>query len=179
MALECNPPKTLGDSIEPETKIDLLDLLARIYRFLEGWKESEQPIVLVIEDDPDFQQDLSLELAESGFYVFTANDGYEGVELAKATRLAAVISDICMPRKNGVTVLRELRAMDKELPVFIVTGAMPGDPVTDPDGKLKSECESLGVSGYFRKPVSMEALAVAVKLAIGPNQQATQSVPGV
>jgi len=142
-----------------------LDLLARIHRFLEDGKEHEQPIVLVIEDDPEFLEDVAIEFAEAGFYVYAARDGYEGIILAKAAKLSAVVSDLRMPRKDGVTVLRELREIDPELPMFIITGSSPGDVVAKTGEILEDVCESLAVLNCFQKPVLMTDLVDAVRLA--------------
>ena len=79
--------------------------------------------ILVVEDDPDERELLETLLKLSGFDVVVAADGQEGFERARTELPDLVITDISMPRLNGLELIRQLRAMQefKKLPIISVT----------------------------------------------------------
>ncbi len=76
--------------------------------------------ILLIDDDPFFLKVLSNAFRESGFTVLTANDGIEGVRAFLETGSDAVISDLVMPRKGGVSTCVEIRRLAGAAPPLIV-----------------------------------------------------------
>jgi phosphoribosyl 1,2-cyclic phosphodiesterase/ActR/RegA family two-component response regulator len=66
--------------------------------------------VLIIDDDADCRRVLAAVLNQSGWQVFHASDGDEGIELARQHHPKVVLCDLLMPRANGFKVCRELRA---------------------------------------------------------------------
>jgi PAS domain S-box-containing protein len=83
----------------------------------------EDNSVLIVNDDPDQLRLMSSLLAKAGYSVVTAVDGVDGLNLAKRERPDLVISDVTMPRMDGLEFCRELRA-DTELktvPILLVT----------------------------------------------------------
>ena len=83
----------------------------------------EDNSVLIVNDDPDQLRLMSSLLAKAGYSVVTAVDGVDGLSLAKRERPDLVISDVTMPRMDGLEFCRELRA-DTELktvPILLVT----------------------------------------------------------
>jgi PAS domain S-box-containing protein len=79
--------------------------------------------VLVVNDIPDLLELMSHQLRESGYHVITALDGQEGLEIAEAERPDLVISDVAMPRMNGIELCRRLRAHSilSATPVLLVS----------------------------------------------------------
>ena len=79
--------------------------------------------ILVVEDDPDERELLETLLKLSGFDVVLAADGQEGLERAQTESPDLVITDISMPRLNGLDLIRRLRAMRefKKMPILAVT----------------------------------------------------------
>ena len=63
--------------------------------------------ILVVDDEQGIRDLLSYELGRQGFKVFTANDGLEAVAKVKEKKFDLVISDIQMPRMDGIAVLEE------------------------------------------------------------------------
>jgi PAS domain S-box-containing protein len=83
----------------------------------------EDNSVLIVNDDPDQLKLMGSLLAKAGYSVLTAADGLDGLTLAKRERPDVVISDVSMPRMDGLEFCREMRA-DSELktvPILLVT----------------------------------------------------------
>ena len=83
----------------------------------------EENSVLIVNDDPDQLKLMGSLLAKAGYAVVTAVDGLDGLALARRERPDLVISDVSMPRMDGLEFCRELRA-DTELktvPILLVT----------------------------------------------------------
>jgi PAS domain S-box-containing protein len=83
----------------------------------------EDNSVLIVNDDPDQLKLMGSLLAKAGYSVVTAVDGLDGLNLARRERPDLVISDVSMPRMNGLEFCREMRA-DTELktvPILLVT----------------------------------------------------------
>ncbi len=78
--------------------------------------------VLIIDDDPSFLLTLGAYLEDSGYIVIQANDGQEGVELFARHHPDIVVTDLRMPRLDGVGVLREIKAQSPETPLIVFTG---------------------------------------------------------
>lgn len=79
--------------------------------------------VLIVNDEPDQLTLMGSLLGKAGYSVFTAEDGVEGLALARRQRPDLVISDVSMPRMNGLTFCREIRADDtlKTIPILLVS----------------------------------------------------------
>ncbi len=110
---------------------------------------AEKPLVVVIDDDPATRDLLSRFLVKDGFEVREAADGKSGLDLVRTVHPHVVLLDVTMPRMDGWSVLRALRA-DPELsatPVIMVT-------ILDEH----SLAFSLGATDYLQKPVDWERL---------------------
>jgi DNA-binding NtrC family response regulator len=83
--------------------------------------------LLVVEDQPALRRTLKLVLERAGFRVILAEDGREGLELARAhaTEIDLVLSDLVMPNMGGVELFQGLKEEGLELP-FIMTSGYAG-----------------------------------------------------
>lgn len=110
-----------------------------------------KPRVLLIDDDEDVRHMTRVSLGFEGFDVAEAADGTTGIDLARADRPDAIVLDVMMPGRDGIDVLRELRADAAlaEVPVVILTA------------KAGSEQEGwdAGATAYLTKPFTGTALA--------------------
>ena len=77
--------------------------------------------ILVIDDEEIMREILEALLTREGYSVRTAPTASEGLELAKAMPFDAVVLDVMLPDMNGITALEELRRIDEELPVVMIT----------------------------------------------------------
>lgn len=78
--------------------------------------------ILLVDDEPEIRRLLSRHLQRLGYTVREAGDGEEAVALATAEIPDVVITDMAMPRLNGLDLLEQLRSMDPGLPVIVLTG---------------------------------------------------------
>jgi two-component system, cell cycle sensor histidine kinase and response regulator CckA len=85
---------------------------------------AEREIVLVVDDEPTVRRLARRVLLEDGFEVIEAADGAEALDLVEgsADPLRVVVSDIVMPKLNGVQLLQRLSITHPELPVILMSG---------------------------------------------------------
>jgi DNA-binding response OmpR family regulator len=114
--------------------------------------------VLVIEDDRFLRQSCEASLRERGFDVVTANDGEEGLRLARtAPHADLVLLDLLIPKLSGLDVLRALKARPETaaIPVVMLSNSSCADD--------KEQALQLGAAGYYVKAnLSLRELAVQV-----------------
>ncbi|NTU47879.1 MAG: response regulator [Syntrophobacteraceae bacterium] len=79
--------------------------------------------ILVVDDEQDIRVFLTTLLETSGFKPVSAQDGQEGLEVARSKKPALIIMDIMMPRESGIFLYRELKKDPelKKIPVIIVS----------------------------------------------------------
>lgn len=119
----------------------------------------EQPpsaAILVVDDDEVMRDLLRRVLERSGFEVMTATNGDEGVEQCRERTVDVTITDMRMPVKDGVELIRALVAEQPSIRIIAVSG------VDDWDNYLKT-ARSLGARAVLRKPVSSAELVSTVK----------------
>jgi two-component system, OmpR family, alkaline phosphatase synthesis response regulator PhoP len=79
--------------------------------------------ILLIEDDPLIQKMYKNAFKFEGYDMLTANDGLEGIELAKSKKPSIILLDIMMPKLNGLDALKILKSDPdtKDIPVVMLT----------------------------------------------------------
>jgi len=80
------------------------------------------PTVMIVDDSQFIRLRLNKLLAQHGYQVLEAKDGEEAVETYRQQTPDVVLMDIAMPRKHGSVALREIRALDSEAKVIMLTG---------------------------------------------------------
>lgn len=124
---------------------------------LNGDRDADRPLVLVVEDDPVAAELLSHYLTSHGYAVARAGTAAAALEAAQNLRPVAITLDILLPDQDGLEVLAQLRtlAATRGIPVVVVS-------ITD-DRELGF---SLGASEWLVKPVNRERFLHAVTRAI-------------
>jgi excisionase family DNA binding protein len=127
---------------------------------LHGWMETHHlrqrdRLVLVVDDERDVCRMFGLFLERDGYRVAVAADGKEAIEAAQREMPDVVLLDLVMPGMSGVEVLKRLHAMDRELPVIIVTG--------HPDSALLTEALRYPPMTLLQKPVDREVLLGTIR----------------
>ena len=79
------------------------------------------PRLLIVEDQPKLLQNLERGLREEGYEVLTASDGEAAYEEASRNLIDAMVLDLMIPKRDGMDVLRGLRADGFNKPVLILT----------------------------------------------------------
>ncbi len=117
--------------------------------------------VLVVDDEEDIRNYLSLALTDAGFKVITATDGDEAMAQVKKCRPDLISLDLVMPKKSGVKFYRELTSKKEwaDIPILIVTGHARDD-------LGRTDLKELTMSGpgiYLEKPVKPHNYIAAIK----------------
>ena len=118
--------------------------------------------ILVIDDDEAVRKAFALRLDGTGYQVDTAESGEKGIDLFKGGMYDLVFLDLKMPGLNGVDTLRELRQLNSDIPVYIVTAFH--DQFFDQLRKAKEEKIDFEV---LRKPIEGEELVVVTESILG------------
>jgi len=127
--------------------------------------------VLVVDDEVNIAELISMALRYEGWQVETAHTGTKAVAAAKATDPDAVVLDMMLPDFDGLEVLRRMRATQPDLPVVFLTAR---DAVEDRIAGLTA-----GGDDYVTKPFSLEELVARLRALMrraGAQQAATSSV---
>ncbi|MHC1726656.1 MAG: response regulator [Syntrophobacteraceae bacterium] len=121
--------------------------------------QSEAAIrVLVADDDEIFLEILAETVEEAGAEVELAPDGMAALEQLSSCEFDILISDLNMPRMDGLTLLRQVRTLYPHVLSILITGF----------GSLESAIEALrlGAYDYIQKPFMVEQVAVTIRNAI-------------
>jgi CheY-like chemotaxis protein len=124
-----------------------------------------QKRVLVVDDESDVRDYLSMALEDAGFLVDTAADGLEALEAVRSNPPDLISLDLVMPRHSGARFFRELQKDRKlaKIPVLIVTGH-----ARDETGRADFEEMTLSGPGvYLEKPVRPPMYVAAVRRLLG------------
>lgn len=114
--------------------------------------------ILVVDDDAMNRQVVALTLEHAGFATTPASDGEEALELILTAHFDAVVTDIDMPRMNGLELLQNIRSRFPWLPVIVTTGLADDEVI---DAALAD-----GAVAVFQKPVGRDDLIAAVALGL-------------
>ncbi|MFH1338426.1 MAG: response regulator [Candidatus Omnitrophota bacterium] len=77
--------------------------------------------ILVIDDDEAIRKSFALALEDTGYRVDTAESGEKGIEMERKARYKLIFLDLKMPGMNGVETLLEIRKIDSNVPVYVIT----------------------------------------------------------
>ncbi|TMK92120.1 MAG: response regulator transcription factor [Actinobacteria bacterium] len=111
--------------------------------------------ILVTEDEPRILSFLARGLEAEGFAVDSAGDGAEALRRVEKAHYDLVVLDLLLPQVNGLTVLSELRRVQPELPVVILSAR------SDLGTKLRGF--ALGANDYVPKPFSLDELIARIR----------------
>jgi CheY-like chemotaxis protein len=117
--------------------------------------------IIVVDDDAAVRRIASRILSEEGFSVLEASDGDEAIRLAEQLghSIGLVVSDIVMPRLNGIELLERLSRLLPSLPVVLMSGYTSNELMSR---ALVAPC------GILRKPFAPEALIDEVRRCLAP-----------
>ena len=111
--------------------------------------------VLLVDSDEVYRGELAKQLREHGFTVFEAADAAQAVTLFGASRPALVLTDVALPDVDGVSLLAELRELDRLAVVILMTGQRDAD--------LILRALRAGAVNFFTKPLDVAELVDTIK----------------
>ena len=117
----------------------------------------EKKRILIVDDDPDLVETVSMMLEARGFSPLPAYGGIEGLEKARNEAPDLIVLDVMMPDKDGYAVCNELKKDPacNEIPIILLTAI--GDHITSTTYTLSGGKETFA-DDFFQKPVNIQLL---------------------
>jgi len=118
----------------------------------------EKAKILIVEDNNDLLFTLSKVLKKAGYGIFTASNGEEGISVFHKELINLVLLDLKLPKLGGIDVLNQIKAMDTDILVIMMTALT--------DVKPAIEAMKKGAYDYLMKPFELDELKLVVKKAL-------------
>lgn len=133
---------------------------------LNGEAPVTVPKILVVDDEPGMREMLAFELGLRGYDITTAADGAQALDLLRKEKFQLVISDVMMPRMNGLKMLEEIKLTDPDIEVIISTGY----------GSVETAVCAMktGAYDFIQKPFNVEELAALLEKALEKTELKTR-----
>lgn len=116
--------------------------------------------ILVVDDSLSMRHMVSLTLTQSNYDVTLAEDGQQGLDIAKEEQFDLVITDVNMPVMDGLTLVKEIRGLDKYkfTPLLVLT--------TESSNEKKALGKAAGATGWIVKPFDPDQLLKLVSRVV-------------
>ncbi len=128
---------------------------------------SENKCILIVEDDRHIRNSLETFFKRQGMITLGAEDGLQGLEVLKRHRVDIVITDIMMPRMNGIKFIREVKKDFPDLQIVVITGYG--------DMNVAVEAMKLGAVDFVTKPFQFEYLEGIINDALAKGRSGAGS----
>ncbi|MBB3955243.1 MULTISPECIES: response regulator [Novosphingobium] len=117
--------------------------------------------ILTVDDSSSLRMAVRIALTGAGYTVTEAGDGMEGLTKAGAQRFDMIITDLNMPRMDGLTMIREIRKSGKQtgVPIIFLT--------TESDDGVKGQAKAAGATGWLVKPFNADQLVKIARKVLG------------
>ncbi len=108
--------------------------------------------ILIVDDSESIREVVTATLENVGYKVIAAVDGVDALQYANGTHLDLVITDLNMPNKDGIELIKDVRAQEtyKFTPILLLT--------TESQADKKKEAKEAGATGWIVKPFVQEKL---------------------
>ena len=118
-------------------------------------------MVLTVDDSRSIREMVSFTLKSAGYDVVEAVDGEDGLNKAKGHSIQMILTDQNMPKMDGLTLIKSLRALPthQKTPILMLT--------TESGDAMKTQGKAAGATGWLVKPFNPEKLLEVVKKVIG------------
>ncbi|MDH5572888.1 MAG: response regulator [Gammaproteobacteria bacterium] len=116
--------------------------------------------ILAVDDSASMRQMVTHTLKSAGYDVIDAADGSQALAKAKQTQVNLIITDVNMPVMDGITLVKELRALPqyKFTPILLLT--------TESGAEKKAEGKTAGATGWLVKPFNPEQMLATIKKVV-------------
>jgi len=117
-------------------------------------------VILTVDDSASMRQMVSLTLRGAGYEVVQASDGFEALEYARTNPVDLVLTDVNMPRMDGITLVRALRNLPsyRLVPMLLLT--------TESSAEKKTLGRQAGATGWIVKPFNPDQLLATIARVI-------------
>lgn len=117
--------------------------------------------ILIVDDSPSIRQMVEVTLKSTRHNVTTAKDGQEALDMCNRQRYDFVLTDQNMPRMDGITLIKSLRALAnyRSTPIIVLT--------TEAGDAMKSKGRAAGATGWMVKPFDPNKLLQVVSKVLG------------
>lgn len=115
--------------------------------------------ILIVDDSPSIRQMVEMTLKSQNYQVTAAPDGQAALDLCQSNRYDFVLTDQNMPRMDGLTLIKSLRALAayRSTPIVVLT--------TEASDSMKAQGRAAGATGWMVKPFDpQKLLAIAAKV---------------
>lgn len=118
----------------------------------------EKKVVLIVEDDPNVGESLSLLLKKRGFEILLASHGKEGLHLFRQNIVDLVITDLVMPKMDGIELLENIKRLRPETEVIVISA----------QGTIEKAVQAmkLGAFDFIEKPINPRVISLLVERAL-------------
>ena len=123
-----------------------------------------KPSILIVEDDANIRETLSIILQQKGYKTDAAKDGQEAIQKSKAKFFNMVLLDIKLPDMEGTKLLKTMHKDQPKMMKIMITGY--------PSLENAVEALNLGADAYIIKPVKPEKLLALIKEKLDEQSQA-------
>ena len=115
----------------------------------------DRPRVLIVDDDPEIVQAVTVRLGAAGYDVIAAPDGEQGLERALEARPDVIIMDIQLPTMDGLTALAQIHAHSatRSTPVVVLSAC----------SSVRNHALELGARYFLDKPYNAKTLLAAIE----------------
>lgn len=110
--------------------------------------------ILIAEDNSDIRELIADKLESNNFRVFKARDGEEAVDIFDQKHIDMIITDVMMPKVDGIELISYVRKINTEIPILIITAK------SSQDDKYKGF--NAGTDDYMVKPIDIDELVLRV-----------------
>ncbi|HID93783.1 MAG TPA: sigma-54-dependent Fis family transcriptional regulator, partial [bacterium (Candidatus Stahlbacteria)] len=124
--------------------------------------------ILVVDDEPIMRDSLSDWLREDGYEVGTAENGPRALEMVKSEQWDILLVDLKMPVMDGIEVMREVKKINKDIPVIIITAYATVDTAV----KAMKE----GAYDYIVKPFNPEEIGLTIRNIIAHQNLVKENI---
>ena len=127
--------------------------------------------IVIIDDDRVTLTMLQMLFTKSGFLVYTALDGSEGLELVKKEKPDLLISDMLIPKVDGLELCRRIKDNPelKDIKIILITAVYKGMP-------FKFEARECGAEDFIEKPIDTAKLIERVKVLLSNDKEKDKEV---
>lgn len=116
------------------------------------------PTILLVDDDEEFRTILGESLRRAGYEVREAGDGHQGLKLYREQAADLIITDLIMPEKEGLEMIREVRRLRPDVKIIAISGGS-----RDGSADYLKIAKAFGARQVLAKPFTRDEMLNAIK----------------